>query len=409
MTGDIIKQCEGGRRLPIIGAALIAVWLIDLVVITRADVLDNWTTNQITTNSVGLKHIVYGNSLYVATGELGDGGDIYSSEDGFNWTLRFSDGNSWGLTLNYSDGHFCGVGGWGTVIVSADGTNWNSGSIPPVYFDYGPANPNGQSITYGNGRYVTVGDTNGVGNIVTSADGNTWIPSRIVPAPGGRIANVAYGNGQFVAIGNNDGLEYTSSGFFAWNRRSIPGGNTISYANGLFIVPLNTKTNLVSTDGISWSPNATGVTNTIGTVTYSHGLFMAQCGGLLATSIDGTNWIQYATPLPNSWFGGDVSLATDGARLAAVGSMVNGIYNYDSYIYTSEVLVGIELTKSPSQQIILSGLIGRNYQIESADELTTGSNNWRTNVTLQLPSTHFFWSDPAATNSQRFYRAALLP
>ena len=413
-----MKQCKGGGRLSITGAAFIAVLLNGLLVIAQADVLGNWTTNQITTNSVGLRHIVYGNGLYVATGEFLDGGDIYSSEDGFNWTLRFSDLNSWGLSLNYSGGHFCGVGGWGTVEVSADGTNWNSGAIPPFFFDPRAADPNGQSIIYGNGWYVTAGDTNGVGNILISRDGKTWIPSKILPAPGGRIANVVYGDGKFVAIGNNDGLEYTSSDGFTWTRSGIPGGDTISYANGVFIVPLNNKTNLVSTDGIAWSANATGLTNTIGRVTYSHGLFIALSGipelaGHLATSNDGTNWIEYATPLPNlpnGRFGWeDVSLATDGTRLVAVSSMYDGIPYYDSYIYTSDVLVGIELTNSPSQQIILSGLIGRNYQIQSADALTASSNNWRTNVTLQLPSTPFFWTDATATNSQRFYRAVLLP
>jgi hypothetical protein len=64
------------------------------VFIAQADVLGNWTTNQITTNSVGLKHIVYSDGLYVATGELGDGGEIYSSEEGFHWTLRFDDGGA---------------------------------------------------------------------------------------------------------------------------------------------------------------------------------------------------------------------------------------------------------------------------------------------------------------------------
>src|SRR5882757_8024331 len=78
----------------------------------RADVLDNWTTNQVTTNSVALNHIVYGNGRYVAVGERGDAGGIFSSEDGLTWILRYSDINAWGLTLRYSGGRFVGVGGW---------------------------------------------------------------------------------------------------------------------------------------------------------------------------------------------------------------------------------------------------------------------------------------------------------
>src|SRR5690348_16659277 len=108
--GGILR---GTGRWSLVGTVLIAVLLNGLVDMVQADVLGNWSTNQLTTNSVGLKHIVYGNGLYVATGEMSDGGDIYSSEDGFHWTQRFSDLGSWGLSLNYSSGHFCGVSGWG--------------------------------------------------------------------------------------------------------------------------------------------------------------------------------------------------------------------------------------------------------------------------------------------------------
>lgn len=380
----------------------------------QADVLDNWTTNQISTNSFELHHVVYGNGLYVAVAEFGDGGEIYSSADGLNWTLRFSDNNSWGLTLNYSSGCFAGVGGFGIVDVSTNGTNWTSSFLPA----YNLNAEMGQAITYGNGVYVTVGDTNGVGNIQTSPDGATWTSRSISLAPGGRITSVAYGGNKFVAVGNNDGLEYSSTAGTTWARRSIPGGNKISYGNGLFFVALNNKTNLMSADGVNWSLNPTGLTNMLGTVTYSHGLFLAQCGisisgSFLATSIDGTNWIQYARPLPNYWTSAydlpdpDVSLATDGTRFVAVGA--TGSFPANSFIYTSDVLVGVRMTNAPSRQVALSGLVGRNYQIQSADTLTAGANSWRTNAALRLTNTPFVWADSTATNSARFYRGVLMP
>jgi hypothetical protein len=334
--------------------------------------------------------------------------------------LRYSDNNAWGLTLTYSAGQFVGVGGWETAV-STNGTNWAVSFLPEPfgYFGVGGVLGNPSDMTYGNSVYVEVGSTNGVGNILTSTDGNTWTPRTTSPAPGGIIASVAYGALKFVAVGNNDGFEYTSSTGSTWTRRSIPGGNKISYANGLFVVPLNNKTNLVSVDGINWSLNATGLTNMIGKVTYDNGLFMAQCGisisrSCLATSTDGTNWIQYARPLPNFWNSSydlpdpDVSLATDGTRLVAVGA-TGGDIQYNSFIYTSDVLVGVRMTNNPSSKIALSGLVGRNYQIQSADVLTAGSNNWRTNATMQLTNTPYVWTDTTATNPTRFYRGVLLP
>lgn len=373
----------------------------------RADVLDHWTTNQITTNSFGLRHVVYGNGRYVAVGEFLDDGGIYTSEDGLNWTLRFSDMSSWGLTLSFSSNHFAGVGGWGMVDVSTNGTNWTSSFLPYGFVNlFAPS----REIVYGNNLYVTVGDTNGVGNILISPDGITWTSRSITPAPGGRISSVAYGLGKFVAVGDNDGLEYTSTGLF-WTRSSIPGGSQVSYANGLFFVPLNTKTNLLSTDGINWTAINTGITNSFGRVIYGNGLFMSARAGSLVTSIDGTNWISYPQSLPGDG-AYDVSLATDGARLVTVRGVDtnNGLFMAcNSFVFTSDVLVSVRTTNAPSQEIVLSGLVGRNYQIQSADVLTAGSNNWRTNVTLQLANTTCLWTDATATNAQRFYRAVLLP
>ena len=142
---------------------LVGLFLFNCLPSVRADVLDNWTTNQVNTNSAALKHIVYANGHYVAVGQRGDEGDIYSSEDGVHWTLRYTDQNSWGLTIAYSSGRFVGVGGWETAI-SADSTNWTVSFLPSNYLD------RQTDMTFGNSRYVVVGDTNNIGIIITSTD-----------------------------------------------------------------------------------------------------------------------------------------------------------------------------------------------------------------------------------------------
>ena len=376
--------------------------------IARADVLDNWTTNQITTNSFKLNHIVYGNGRYVAAGEQGDAGGIFSSEDGSTWILRYSDNNAWGLTLTYSGGRFVGVGGWETAI-STNGTNWTVSFLPTAYgyFNY----PFGYAtdMTCGNGLYVAVGDTNNVGFIITSTDAVNWTPRNSSPAIGGHIQSVAYGASKFVAVGNNDGLEYTSTtGTGTWTRRSIPGGNQISFGNGLFIVPLTGNSNLLSTDGINWSMQNTGLTNKLGKVTYASGLFLARLGNYLVTSSDGTNWLQYPQQLPGN-VTGDATVATDGKRLLTMGRAVVDILIYNSFVYSSDVLVSVRQTNKQPSTVVLSGLVGRNYQIQSTENLKSASSNWRTNTAMQLTNTPFVWTDPAPTNTARFYRGVLLP
>jgi len=66
------------------------------------------------------------------------------------------------------------------------------------------------------------------------------------------------------------------------------------------------------------------------------------------------------------------------------------------------------MTNNPTPKVAISGLVGRNYQIQSTDALGAG-NNWRTNAMIQLTNTPSIWIDVNATNSARFYRGVLLP
>jgi len=395
------------------------IFQINFMTGARADVMDNWTTNQISTNTAAFHHVVYGNGIYVVVGQYSDYGAFYTSTDGLHWKLQYTEPNSYGNTLSFSSGHFASVAprsGFNAADVSPDGTNWTTSIFVSVDYRFTPS-----AITYGNGLYVVAGSTNNIASIMTSPDGTTWTYRRAGTTPGGPITGLAYGNNRFAAIGNNDGNVYTSgpvSAGTSWTKNTILGGSSISSANGMFFVPLNNKTNLLSTTGSSWNAMPTGLTNQLGAVTYGNGIYMAQCGisrsgSYLATSTDGTNWFQYAKLLPNycpipDTADFDVSLATDGTRLVT-GSATGSILSYNGFIYTSDPLVAVRMTNNPSPKVAISGLVGRNYQIQSADTLAAGSNNWRTNAALQLTNTPYVWTDTTATNSARFYRGVLLP
>jgi hypothetical protein len=254
----------------------------------RADVLDRWSTNQIGANLFAsqTQHVIYANGLFVAYLEAGDGGNFYSSVDGRHWVLQTNNPNAWGLTLTYSGGKFVGISGFGLLASSSDGTNWLFSFVNAceAMGDY-----NNHDITYANGVYVLVGDTGGYGTpvatIFTSPDGVAWT-ARALPNPGGSISSVvSYSGGlgasYFVAIGKNDGHLYYSTwpNGAIWSQGTIPGGSSISHAGGLLIVPYGPGTNLLSTDGVNWTPQPTGLTNLMGKVTCAHGLFMTTAGG----------------------------------------------------------------------------------------------------------------------------------
>src|ERR1700744_6193885 len=62
---------------------------------TRADILDHWTTNQISTNSFAMGPVIYGGHRFVTVGSSYDLAYIYSSPDGLNWNLKSPLSNLW--------------------------------------------------------------------------------------------------------------------------------------------------------------------------------------------------------------------------------------------------------------------------------------------------------------------------
>ena len=191
-----------------------------------------------------------------------------------------------------------------------------------------------------------------------------------------------------------------------WTQRSIPpGGESISFINGKFIVTWASGTNLISSDGTNWIAIPTGVDAKLKKVFFANGLYMSRTTSNLVTSIDGTNWIQYPQALPGE------SLATDGSRLVTGGGKFSSPPYYDGYIYLSDRLVDVDIMNTSPATVALSGLVGRNYRVDFTDVLgASGTNDWQPLTTLQLPTNPTFITDTTSTNSpQRFYRGVLLP
>jgi hypothetical protein len=382
----------------------------------RADALDNWTTVQLKPNfnndTYGMTSVAYGNGRYVVGGELGDGGIIETSEDGLNWTVRGDpDGNSFLAIyrITFGNGIFVAVGydnygTYGNLYNSTDGINWTAHLNPTVSIFNG--------VTYGNGLFVAVGDgvrpmdqpfnrTNR--QIYTSPDGTTWT-GRTSGSPVNSVNvlwDVAYGAGIFVAV-DGAGHTHTSLNGINWIRRTTSGaGNSISYCNNRFILSSGPGTNLISTDGLTWSILTNDTTGTFGRVIYTNGIYIALSGTNIFTSNDSTNWVR--RNFPTNAYLGDIALGP--CNVIAVGVPTY----YGSTAYISDPFVAVNLQSGPPPQLTVSGLQGRSYRIDYLDGFQSPTNNWQTLTTFTLTNSPLIWSDITATNSQRFYRAVLLP
>jgi hypothetical protein len=381
--------------------------LLSMAVAGRGDALDNWSTNQVSTNSFRLSQVVYGNGRFVAAGGKYDGGVILSSEDGTTWSLRAEGGASrpslvWGLT--YGGGRFVAVGHFGGISSSTDGINWRHTNVYSV----------GLNAVAWAVRYVAVGDADpGRTNIFTSTDGMTWTPRHSHPTEVRDIRDIAFGAGLFVAIGRNDGFIYTSSDFgLTWTRGSIPGGSQISYVNGLFFVPFGNGTNLLSTNGASWSAVGTGLTQAMGKVCYAAGTYCARIGSSVTASADGTNWVMRAGQTVEKLLsdGADSGFAFNGHRLVSVG--FTGVVSSatSAYICRSDDVVGLDMANSIPPKIVLSGLTGRTYRVSSSSNVFGATSNWTTLFNIVLTNSPVRLADPStSTEPRRFYRSELLP
>lgn len=231
-----------------------------------------------------------GNGIYLA----GDTSGVFYTEDGTTWTRASmptkNDGDAWkichGVTID-GDTYFASSGT--THARSFDGKTWEELQLAfkPVvisfannkffaacedglYYSWNAAywdkatisfavNPYG-TVAYGNGVYTTIAND----FCAYSYDGKTW--SGIIAQPYS-FADVCFGGGVFVAAECNN-----------------PNGTKITY----------------SYDGVNWNLTTLPTPREMVGISHIGGMFILAYVGGLATSYDGTTWVE-ASNTSGSW------------------------------------------------------------------------------------------------------------
>jgi len=340
------------------------------------------------------------------------------------WYSRFTNSSTAFYSAAYAGGYFVAAGALGTVACSTNGNRWTLTNLTSQVLD---------GVAYGAGKFVVVGSG---GTVLTSSNAVDWEDR----SPGTNIylQKIFWGNSRFVALG------YTISPPFNWSLVSTDGvtwsnyyiasnkpTGGLAFGNGLFVYPLTTGTNLLSTDGIFWWSQPSGLPNS---------LYMVGSGGntLVAfdtsshtySSGDGTNWTaRGANPLVRPeglaygngfWVavsrGSRANYSTDlvhwttvtNSQTMALGTCFGdgSFLTLDSVICQSAPVIVLQALPGLPGSLLLSGPAGVTYQIQALDAF--GPASWQIVSNLTVSSTPFFWTDPDAVgHPQKFYRALL--
>ena len=141
---------------------------------------------------------VFGN-LYLITG---DNGTVLTSADGTNWTPRTSRTQALLGSVAASSNTIVVSGQAGTILTSTDGTNWVLQASRTTNWLY--------RVRYLGGQFVTVGQN---GTIMTSADGTTWNPRSSGTTKW--LTDVTWVDGTYFVVGTQ-GTVLTSTNAADW-------------------------------------------------------------------------------------------------------------------------------------------------------------------------------------------------
>jgi hypothetical protein len=147
------------------------------------------------------------------------------------------------------------------------------------------------------------------------------------------------------------------------------------------------------------------ITNMLNHVAFKDGLYVGHTFLYLLTSTNGTNWVYRNGPPP------PVRMNTFlfGTRNALIVGAFGNFPNWTAASALSDSFVGLNLNPGFPPQLQVSGVNGWAYRIDYIDNLRPDGNNWQELTSFSMSNSPFLWTDPTATNSQRFYRAALSP
>jgi len=203
---------------------------------------ESWNTVVSGAGTPQLRGAAYNNGVYHIT----TFSSILLSYNGTQWIDVLTAGN---ILLNLTEGDDIYISsGYSYVYKSSDGNNWSLVTSASGYNFY--------DVIYAQGLFVFVGEGGGWGTINTSVDGAN-ISGRLIPnLTHPTIRAITYGNKRFVAVGQGSRTWFSDDGY-NWNYNDVAAVSLITditFANGLFAATCSGPGKIIlSEDGENWT------------------------------------------------------------------------------------------------------------------------------------------------------------
>jgi len=206
------------------------------------------------------------------------------SHDGLIWTQAVFNNTQ---SIAYGNGAFVTVGEFGDIYSSEDGISWDQHRGNRMQVTERGA------VIYAEGRFISTRPND---RLNTSYDGLEVDHSTLVLGSNDDFLDILYNGSLYVAV-TDDGAIYSSDDGLVWIER-LPeedslGFNAVASGGGRFVAVGREGTVFTSSDGLSWSDAASAVIGikTLNTVAYGpQGFVAAGNQGVLFTSPDGLVW-----------------------------------------------------------------------------------------------------------------------
>ena len=332
-------------------------------------------------------------------------GKLFRSTDG---GATWSESYDYGANTNYNDLIFNGTefAAVGSIIwrfqrsESGNTDSWDLDLIPDIFpapTTHSLGNASANALTFANGHYW-IADNRGHVHKRAPNDIQSWESLGAATSNNRALNSIAYGNGRFVAVGNAGSLVFSDNGD-SWqevNEFDLPANSWSNMAandSGRLVAITASGWIAWSDDGADWNQVPLTGDPVLTDIAWTGTRFVASGTGVVGHSVNGTDWTLETPGAAHLAFS---HVAGNGDQWLA---MVGGNLANDSLAICNPS--GCSLSEAPDASRSLTYADDRYLVVSFSGRVSASEDGetWQTNISRAIPHNNLSWVRLASAGS----------